>query len=62
MYFNNALGRKQPSSSPAERNWENYSLLEMIDITKLPDEGNVNLINIPDLLVYVANIRKSYDL
>lgn len=46
----------------AERNWENYSLLEMIDITKLPDEGNVNLVNIPDLLVYIANIRKNYDL
>ena len=46
----------------AERNWENYSLLEMIDITKLPDAGNVNLVNIPDLLVYIANIRKNYDL
>ncbi|KAK8825661.1 hypothetical protein WA577_000832, partial [Blastocystis sp. JDR] len=52
VYFNNSL----------ERNWENYSLLEMIDITKLPDEGNVNLVNIPDLLVYIANIRKNYDL
>lgn len=33
----------------------------MLDIAKLPDEGNVNLINIPDLLVYIATI-KNYDL
>ena len=33
----------------------------MLDIAKLPDEGNVNLINIPDLLVYIATIKKNYD-
>ena len=62
MYFNNSLGSLSLVLLDLERNWEHYSLLEMIDIAKLPDEGNVNLINIPDLLVYVATIKRNYDL
>lgn len=34
----------------------------MIDILKLPDEGNINLVNIPDLSIYIASIKKNYDL
>ena len=52
LYFNNIT----------ERNWNSYSLREMIDLLKLPDEGNVNLINIPDLIICIANTRKNYDL
>ena len=39
-----------------------YSLLEMIDLLKLPDEGNINLVNIPDLHIFIAGIKKNYDL
>lgn len=34
----------------------------MIDLLKLPDEGNINLMNIPDLSIYIASIKKNYDL
>lgn len=34
----------------------------MIDLLKLPDEGNINLVNIPDLSIYTASIKKNYDL
>lgn len=44
------------------RNWDDYSLLEMIDLLKLPDEGNINLVNIPDLSIYIASTKKNYDL
>ena len=52
LYFNNRT----------ERQWESYSLREMVDLLKLPDEGNINLVNVPDLVVCVAGIKKRYDL
>ena len=52
LYFNNRT----------ERQWESYSLREMVDLLKLPDEGNINLVNVPDLVVCVAGIKKRYGL
>ena len=52
LYFNNVT----------ERNCNSYSLREMIDLLKLPDEGNINLINIPDIIICIANTKKNYDL
>ena len=52
IYFNNHT----------QRNWDDYSLLEMIDLLKLPDEGNISMVNIPDIIVCIASIKKNYDL
>ena len=52
IYFNNRT----------QRNWDDYSLLEVIDLLKLPDEGNISMVNIPDIIVCIASIKKNYDL
>lgn len=52
FYFNNRT----------HRNWDDYSLREMIDLLHLPDEGNMNLVNIPDIIICIASIKKNYDL
>ena len=56
------MGISSNLESSTDRQWEDYSLLEMIDVLKLPDEGNINLMNVPDLHIYIAGIKKNYDL